>query len=89
MDARQDMHDVIIHYCGHGDLLLDHDKTLYLSLKGTKPQGEVRTGLAFEYFVAMMEDTLSRTRCTFVLDCCYWPGQSVPSPRVSSVALLA
>ena len=72
------MRDVLLYYCGHGDLLNDPEHTYYLALKGTKPGREAMTGLGLKQFRSMIEakGVLTRRRCIFVLDCCF-AGEAV------------
>ena len=67
------MRDVMLYYCGHGDLLPDREHTYYLVLKGTKPGREVTTGLGIKQFRTMIEakGVLTSRRCIFILDCCF------------------
>ena len=78
VEAHPDMRDVVLYYCGHGDLLPDREHTYYLVLKGTKPGREVTTGLGIKQFRTMIEakGVLTRRRCTFILDCCF-AGEAV------------
>ena len=78
VEKHPEMHDVLLYYCGHGDLLADREHTYYLVLKGTKPGREVTTGLGIKQFRTMIEakGVLTRKRCTFVVDCCF-AGEAV------------
>ena len=73
VEAYPDMRDVVLYYCGHGDLLPDREHTYYLVLKGTRPGREVTTGLGIKQFRTMIDakGVLTRRRCTFILDCCF------------------
>ncbi len=73
VEAHPRIRDVVLYYCGHGDLLPDREHTYYLVLKGTKPGREVTTGLGIKQFRTMIDakGVLTRRRCTFILDCCF------------------
>lgn len=73
LKSHGDMRDVIIYYCGHGDILSDRDKTFYVLLKGTRPDRVPTTGLTIKAFKTMIDHSglLTSRRCTFLLDCCF------------------
>ena len=84
-----DMGDLVLYYCGHGDLLGDHrEKNYYLLLKGTKPENEEFTGLGVKQFRTVARRRgLLRRRCIFILDCCF-AGEAVSAMQATGLNTL-
>lgn len=68
-----DVRDVFIYYCGHGDFLTDRDRNFYLTLKSTRHGREATTGLRLRDFRLMLEQQahLHNKRCYFIVDSCF------------------
>ena len=86
VEKHPDMRDVVLYYCGHGDLLANDERTYYLLLKGTRPGREEPTGLSIKQFRTMIEAkrVLTRRRCIFILDCCF-SGEAVGAWQSTSL----
>jgi TPR repeat protein len=61
--------DIMLYYCGHGDVL--HDQTYYLCLNSTEPEHQSLTALSPKELKRVMDKFLRGRRIYLVVDCCY------------------